>query len=224
MLAWASVGFSARAGVCRHHLSVTRSVPSFRRPRSVTLFVTIFLLRRGRHSSLKHHANICFFPDTGNAFYISRTMQNNLIPNNYDARPARQAGNDGFVRPESHRHARRDRASLAAAGKRLPVGAGNDGEGRPAMTVSSGPNLIVTPDVIGRLLLPQGRDCRSGPAMTWRSGPAMTGRSGPAMTGKCRAEMVRHFPRIAIFAFAKLGGRCSTADGERGLGIKQHRR
>ena len=52
-------------------------------------------LRRGRHSSLKHRANICFFPDTDNAFYTSRTMQNNLIPNNYDARPARQAGNDG---------------------------------------------------------------------------------------------------------------------------------
>ncbi len=73
------------------------------------------------------------------------------------SRPARQADNDGFVRPESHRHARPDRASSDAAGKRLPVGAGNDVEGRPAMTVSSRPNLIVTPDVIGRLLMPAGK-------------------------------------------------------------------
>ncbi len=48
---------------------------------------------------------------------------------------------------------------LLPAEQRLPVGAGNDVEGRPAMTVFVTPDLIgrllliVTPDLIGRLFL-----------------------------------------------------------------------
>ena len=42
-------------------------------------------LRSGRTSRFKHRANICLFQNINNAFRPGRIMQNNLMPNNYDA-------------------------------------------------------------------------------------------------------------------------------------------
>ena len=45
----------------------------------------------GRRLRFKHRANKCFFCHISNAFCISRIMQNNLIPTNYDTARRLQA-------------------------------------------------------------------------------------------------------------------------------------